>query len=177
MVELDVVAALAAGFVATLVMTAMMTMAKAAGMTDMPPMPLVMGSMMSGDRGRAMAMGAMAHYLVMGTVVFGIGYGLMFAGLDESSWWIGGLVGIAHGLVVGLVFMPMMPLMHPRMTSELVDIGAAARRTTVGTQDRGIELVPPGLLGRNWGGMTPAGLLMGHAVYGLVLALVYGWIA
>lgn len=50
MVEFDLLAALAGGLVATVVMTAMMETAKRAGMTDMPPMPLVMGSMMSGDR-------------------------------------------------------------------------------------------------------------------------------
>jgi hypothetical protein len=33
------------------------------------------------------------------------------------------------------------------------------------------------VLGKNWGAMTPAGLVMGHAVYGLVAALVYSWIA
>jgi hypothetical protein len=178
MVELDVVAALVAGFVATLVMTAMMSMAKAARMTDMPPMPLVMGSMVNGDRRPATVMGAMAHYLVMGTVVFGLAYGLVFAGLDDHSWWIGALVGMAHGLVVGLLFMPMMPAMYPRMTSQFVGVAAPGRGSTVGNDDRGeIELLAPGVLGRNWGGMTPAGLLMGHAVYGLVVSLVYGWIA
>ncbi|MDZ7678249.1 MAG: hypothetical protein U5K29_06835 [Acidimicrobiales bacterium] len=30
-----------------------------------------------------------------------------------------------------------------------------------------------GLLGKNWGAMTPVGFIMGHALYGLVLALVY----
>lgn len=55
MVEFDLLAALAGGVVATLVMTAMMQMATRAGMTDMPPMPLVMGSMMSGDRKSAVA--------------------------------------------------------------------------------------------------------------------------
>jgi len=33
------------------------------------------------------------------------------------------------------------------------------------------------MLGRNWGAMTPLGVLMGHVVYGAVVALVYGGIA
>jgi len=57
--------ALVAGFIATMVMTAMMTMASKAGMTRMPPMPPVMGSMMSGDRRKAMAIGSMLHFVVM----------------------------------------------------------------------------------------------------------------
>jgi Asp-tRNA(Asn)/Glu-tRNA(Gln) amidotransferase A subunit family amidase len=48
--ELDVVGALIAGFAGTVVMSLLMNGAKAAGMTNMPPMPLVAGSMMSGDR-------------------------------------------------------------------------------------------------------------------------------
>lgn len=61
MVEFDLLAALAGGLVATLVMTAMMQMAARAGMTDMPPMPLVMGSMVTGDRKTATAIGGMLH--------------------------------------------------------------------------------------------------------------------
>ena len=47
------VLALGAGFVATVVMSAMMKMASAAGMTHMPPMPLVTGAMFSGYRDTA----------------------------------------------------------------------------------------------------------------------------
>lgn len=34
--------------------------------------------------------------------------------------------------------------------------------------------VEPGLFARNCGPMTPMGLLVGHAIYGRVVALVYG---
>jgi hypothetical protein len=40
---------------------------------DMPPMPLVMGSMMSGDRKTALGTDAVANLGAMGTVVFGLG--------------------------------------------------------------------------------------------------------
>jgi hypothetical protein len=174
MVEFDLAGALVGGFVASVVMTALMTMARQAGMTDMPPMPLVIGSMLSGNRARAMSMGAIAHLVVMGTVVFGIVYGLLFSAFDSDAWWVGTLIGVAHGLIVGVVFMPMMPAMHPRMPGELVAAGTAPAPGTVATDDRGgLRIAAPGMLGRNWGGMTPVGLVMGHAVYGLVLALVY----
>lgn len=123
MTDFNVAATLVAGFVATIVMTAMMTMASKAGMTQMPPMPLVMGSMMSGDRRKAMTIGAMLHYIVMGTILFGIAYALLFHAFGSSAWPVGVVIGVVHGLAVGLVFMPMMPAMHPRMEAQLVGAG------------------------------------------------------
>jgi hypothetical protein len=67
MADFNALAALVAGLAGTIVMTAMMTVASKAGMTRMPPMPLVMGSMMSGDRHKAMVIGGMLHYIVTGT--------------------------------------------------------------------------------------------------------------
>ncbi|MGH9183944.1 MAG: YqhR family membrane protein [Acidimicrobiales bacterium] len=177
MEDFNLIAALVAGFVGTVVMSAMMTMAASAKVTDMPPMALVTGAMMTGDRRRATAIGSVVHYLMMGTVVFGIVYGLLFDAFDSASWLVGVAIGLAHGAIVGLVFMPMMPLMHPRMEHDLVGAGTPAERATVATDSRGeVHLSAPGVLGKGWGSMTPAGILIGHAVYGVVLALVYGWI-
>jgi hypothetical protein len=39
------------------------------------------------------------------------------------------------------------------------------------------ELAAPGFMGSGWGGMTPAGLVMGHVVYGIVVAVLYTVIA
>ncbi|MPY93712.1 MAG: hypothetical protein GEV08_11820 [Acidimicrobiia bacterium] len=116
-------AALAGGFVATVMMSLQMTMAKSAGMTAMPSMPLISGSMMSGDRSTAMRIGAVVHYLVMGAMVFGIVYAALFTAFDEASWWFGALIGLAHGLVVGLVFLPMMPAVHPRSSRQSIGVG------------------------------------------------------
>ena len=63
--------------------------------------------------------------------------------------------------------MPMMPAMHPRMTADAQPPGPVD--TTAGQ----VRLAAPGLLGSHWGGMTPIGLVLGHIVYGLVVALVY----
>ncbi len=109
MEDFNLIAALVAGFVGTVVMSAMMTMAASAKVTDMPPMALVTGAMMTGDRRRATAIGSVVHYLMMGTVVFGIVYGLLFDAFDSASWLVGVAIGLAHGAIVGLVFMPMMP--------------------------------------------------------------------
>ncbi|MGE0795352.1 MAG: hypothetical protein AB7I38_17865 [Dehalococcoidia bacterium] len=178
MVEFDLFAALVAGAAATAVMSAMMTMAASAGMTDMPSMPLVTGSMIAGSRGMAMRIGSAMHYLMMGTIVFGLAYAALFTAFDDDSWWVGALFGLAHGVILGVVFMPMMPAVHPRMRHELVGVAVPGGRGTVAVDEAGeVQLAAPGVLGMRWGGMTPVGMLMGHVVYGLVAALVYGAVA
>lgn len=163
----EIVPALIAGLAATLVMSAMMAMAASAGMTRMPPMPLMMGSMMTGDPRQAFRLGAMIHYLVMGTLVFGLLYAALFTSFDSSSVLTGVAIGAVHGLVVGGMAMPMMPAMHPRMSAS--PDGPAAD-TSTGT----VALSAPGFFGSNWGAMTPVGLVAGHVVYGLIAALIYG---
>ncbi len=165
----QIVPALVAAFVATIVMTLMMRMSSRMGMTDMPPMPLVVGSMVSGERSTAQKVGMVIHYLLMGTLVFGIVYAALFSAFGTASWLAGLVIGVVHGLVVGGMGMPMMGMMHPRL--EPVALGAGGE--TVREQQGEVRLAKPGLFGKNWGGMTPVGLVMGHAVYGLVMALVY----
>lgn len=165
--EFSLVGALVAGLLGTAVMSTMMKLSAKAGMTDMPPMELVTGSMMTGDSARARQLGIMIHWIMMGTVVFGLGYAALFTALDSASWLTGAGIGLLHGAVVGLVFMPVMPTMHPRMTRE------PALASTVESAGGSVRLAAPGLLGSNWGSMTPLGFLMGHVVYGLVVALVY----
>lgn len=70
-------------------------------------------------------------------------------------------------MVAGAV-MPMMGSMHPRMKPAEVLGGAMVRSDATG-----MRIAEPGFFGRNYGGGTPMGLIMGHAVYGLVFALVY----
>ncbi len=154
--------ALIAGFVATLVMSGMISMSRSMGMTQMPPFELITGSMMTRNEAAARRIGLFIHYVMMGTIVFGIGYALLFSALDSASASTGLVIGVIHGLVVGLVFMPMMPMMHPRM-------GAAAAGAVPGE----VVLEAPGLMGKNWGSMTPMGVLAGHVVYGVVFALLY----
>lgn len=178
MVDFDVLAALVAGLAATVVMTLMMTMAGRAGMTDMPSMPLVAGSMVSGDRQTATMIGTVMHYIVMGAVAFGLGYAALFTALDEDAWWLGALIGLGHGLLVGVMAMPMMPAMHPRMSESPGAQDATGDSGAVGTDPQGqVRLTAPGVLGKNWGAMTPVGMLMGHVVYGLLVALIYGWVS
>lgn len=150
--EFDLLPALIAGFVGTVAMT----MGKSMGMTTMD-IALIGGGMMSGDERKARRAGMFIHLIVMGTLVFGSIYAFLFQALESASWVTGLIVGVVHGAVVGIMAMPMMGAIHPRM------MPAA----------EGFQLDPPGIMGVNYGRGTPLGLLMGHAVYGVVVALVY----
>lgn len=165
--EFSILAGLAAGFIGTLAMTVMMKLAGAAGMTDMPPMPVILGAMVTDDRDTAQRIGLVVHVLIMGTVVFGILYGALFAGLGTASWVAGLAIGVVHGLVAG-VAMAMMGAMHPRMVAQRGPSGA-----TLDVQAGQLRITAPGVFGHNYGPMTPMGLVVGHAVYGLVAALIY----
>jgi hypothetical protein len=147
-------------------MTMMMRLANAAGITRMPPMELVTGSMISGDPQSAQRIGFVIHWIMMGTVILGIGYAAVFLAVGSASWLVGLVIGLVHGAAVGLVFMPMMAAMHPRMSSA----------PTAGANGHAgeVHLSAPGVFGSHWGAMTPVGLLAGHAVYGVVVALIYG---
>ena len=154
--QFELVPALVAGFVGTAAMTMMMIMGKSMGMTTMD-IALIAGGMMAKDERRARILGNFVHWIVMGTVVFGIVYALLFQALDSAGVVPGLVIGIVHGLVVGAMAMPMMGAIHPRM-QPLAD---------------GFHLDSPGFMGVSYGRGTPVGLIAGHAIYGLVVALVY----
>lgn len=164
----DIAAALLAGLVAALVMTVLMQAATAMGMTRMPAMMLIQGTMITGDRRTANLIGAVTHVIVMGTVVFGLIYAGLFVAFDDASTLTGALIGLVHGLIAG-VMMVMMGAMHPRMDPPPASAQAEPVTQTAG----GVRLLAPGLFAKNYGAMTPVGLVIGHIVYGLVVALVY----
>lgn len=142
--EFELLPALIAGFIGTVAMTLGMTMGKSMGMTTMD-IALISGGMLLGDERKARRAGMFIHFVVMGTVVFGSVYALLFQALDSAGWTTGLAIGLAHAAV------------HPRM-QPLAE---------------GFRLDPPGIMGVNYGRGTPLGLLMGHAIYGVVVALVY----
>jgi hypothetical protein len=149
---MDIGSAIVAGIVATVVMTALMYMAKAVGMPmDMPRM---LGLMFSGPENSSVvyALGAVMH-LMMG-IVFAVIYALVFeiTGAD-ATWLWGAVLGAIHGGVAGLAF-GMMPMMHPRMGN-------------------GQVLAAPGMFGKNYAPMMPAGVIMLHMVFGLVVGILY----
>ncbi len=147
-------AAVAAGAVATVVMTAILYMGIAMMPRQMTMNLLYMlGSMVvPGDKMAAYMMGAMMHGM-MG-IAFALAHTGVFRAFDTTSnfaaW--GLLFGLVHYLIVGMG-MGMIGRMHPLM-------------------QRG-ELADPGIFVKNYPPMTTMGFLMLHLVYGVLVAVLY----
>lgn len=146
---MSIIGAIVAGIVGTAVFTMVMVMAPRMGM---PKMDIVgmLGSMFNKDGNRSLGM---IIHLMMGVVFTLIYAGVWSAGIGSATL-VGGLIfGAIHWLVVGMG-MGMIPSMH-----------AGIKAGTVGA---------PGLYMTNNGGMMGfMGGLIGHLVFGLVVALVY----
>jgi hypothetical protein len=146
---MNILNAVIAGIVATLVFTTVLVMAPKMGMPKMDIVSLL-GSMFSA-RSNPM-LGWMMH-LMMG-IVFALIYAFLWSlGFGRATWGIGLIFGAVHWLIVGMV-MGMIPMMH------------------VGIKSGAVKA--PGLWMTNNGGvMAFMGGLTGHAIFGAVVALTY----
>lgn len=145
------------GLIATAALTAVMIGAQLAGWTRLD-IPLMLGTLVVADPDRARVAGAVVH-LVNGQA-FALGYAGAFAALERANWWLGGALGLLHGLVSMLVIVPLLPGVHPRMASERAGLSAGA------------ALEPPGLLGLNYGRETPIVAVLAHIAYGVALGVL-----
>ncbi|GAB4278522.1 MAG: hypothetical protein Kow0080_30230 [Candidatus Promineifilaceae bacterium] len=147
---MNLIGAVIAGVIGTIVMTMVMVMAPKMGM---PKMDIVgmLGSMFSAESNRTMGM---VMHVMMG-VVFAIVYALLWsAGIGSVNLLWGLLFGAGHWLVSGAM-MGGMSMMH-----------AGVKAGTVNA---------PGVYMTNNGGMMAfMGGLVGHVIFGLVVALIYG---
>ncbi|MFB6272664.1 MAG: hypothetical protein ABEL51_07200 [Salinibacter sp.] len=146
------------GLFATGVLTLLMATGQGLGWSRMS-FPFMIGSMVTSHRGRAMALGFALH-LGLG-IAFAFLYALVFEQWQWAMWWLGGLLGVFHGLFMLVVVMPMLPDLHPRMASK--HHGPTPTR----------QLEPPGFMGLNYGQSTPALTLAAHVVYGVLLGIFY----
>lgn len=135
-------------------MTGIMTFGQLTGLSRMD-MPMMLGTIFSPDPDRARVIGMIIH--VLNGQVFALIYMAAFESLGWSSWWLGALFGIAHGLAALVIIVPILPGLHPRM---------ASRRE--GPSSKAV-LEPPGLMGLSYGAGTPVVTLVAHAVYGTIL--------
>jgi uncharacterized membrane protein YagU involved in acid resistance len=142
------------GFAATIVLTTIMSAAQWLGLTRMS-IPLMLGTMFTGNRDRAPFVGFLVH--LMNGWIFASVYAAAFEAWGRASWWIGAGVGLVHVAAVLVAMMPMMPGIHPRMASE--------RRGPTPTR----QLQPPGVLALNYGRRTPLVAVLAHLVYGAML--------
>lgn len=146
---MNILNAVIAGIVATLVFTTVLVMAPKMGMPKMDIVSLL-GSMFSARSNPVL--GWMMH-LMMG-IVFALIYAFLWSlGFGRATWGIGLIFGAVHWLIVGMV-MGMIPMLH------------------VGIK-RGAVKAPGLWMTNNGGVMAFMGGLVGHAIFGAVAALVY----
>ena len=146
---MNILNAVIAGVTASLVFSFVLAMAPKMGMPKMDIVDLL-GSMFSARTNQALGW---TMHLMMG-IVFALIYALLWSSGISAATWVGGLIfGVAQWLVVGMV-MGMMPMMH------------------VGIKSGAVKA--PGLWMTNNGGlMAFTGGLVGHMIFGIVIALVY----
>lgn len=168
--QFSLIPALGAGLMATLLMSLFSEIVSMKGITSMPTFPLILGTAFSGDRDAAMLIGSGLHYAVLGTVVYGVGYAMVFAVLGSASWWLGLVLGLVQGAVTGVVLGAVEDA-HPRMVDAP---GSADGTILLPSADRPeVALTKPGMFGVNWGDSTPAALMASYALYGLVFSIIY----
>jgi len=147
--------ALAGGFVGTLVLATILRAASELRLTRMD-IPFLLGTALTGNRGRAKALGYGLHF-VFG-IAFALGYYAIFRIIGESGWWLGAVFGLVHGMFAGTALVNiLLPVLHPRMATPLT----AADSTPL--------LEPPGFLLLNYGRMTPLVTLVAHVAYGAII--------
>lgn len=165
--DFNLLSSLIAGFLATVMMTLATELASLRGATSMPPMPLLLGALVSGDHDLAMAVGSAIHYAVIGTVVNGVIYALVFS-LTGAGLIVAALLGMVHGALIG-VGLGWLKRFHPRVTDRPASKSGAAI-----TGRRGeIVFNDPEMFGVGWGDLTPVVVVGAHVIYSLVFALVY----
>jgi len=146
------------GFVATLVMSTILSASQGLGLSRMS-LPFLLGTAFTSSRDTAPVVGFAVH--LVGGWGFAVVYALAFESWGRATWWLGMLAGAVHGLVVLVVLLPLLPGLHPRMASE-----HQGPEPT-----RGLE--PPGFLGLNYGRRTPLIALLAHLAYGAILGAFY----
>ena len=152
---MSVAAALAGGFVGTLVLTTALRAANELRLTRVD-LPFLLGTIVTKDRARAKAVGYLMH-LATGEL-FALVYFAIFLSIDRSGWLLGALFGLLHGIVSSTALVNvLLPVVHPRMGSTLT--GA----------DSHPLLEPPGFLMRNYGRGTPIAALLAHIAYGAIV--------
>ncbi|HUG40670.1 MAG TPA: hypothetical protein VMM12_09300, partial [Longimicrobiales bacterium] len=103
------------GFVATIVLTLVMSLSQGLGLSRMG-IPFMLGTMFTPDRARARVIGFLMH--LMNGWLFALVYALAFESWGRATVWLGAGIGLVHAIFVLGAAMPILPGMHPRMASE-----------------------------------------------------------
>jgi hypothetical protein len=142
--------------IATAVMTTILQVSQGLGLSRLS-LPFLVGAMFTERRSHAQVIGSLVY--AAGGWLFALVYVAFFISIARGNWWIGLLLGAAHGVVLLTVLLPLIPYVHPRMASDY-DGPARSHR-----------LEPPGFIGLNYGYGTPLTVLLSICAYGAVLGL------
>jgi hypothetical protein len=148
---------LAGGFLGTLVLSTMLRAASELRFTRMD-LPFLLGTSVTENRRRAKVYGYL--FLFALGLAFAIVYGVCFAAIGRSGWWLGGLVGALHALFTSTVLVNvLLPILHRH----------------IGTPETAADEIaliePPGFLMLNYGRNTFLVTLVSHMMYGAIV----GW--
>ncbi|GAA3774205.1 hypothetical protein ACFS5L_29015 [Streptomyces phyllanthi] len=154
-------AALAGGLVGTLILTTGLRAANAANLTRID-LPFLLGTAFTSNRTRAKALGYGTHFV--NGQVFALLYYAVFTAIGYSSWWLGAVFGLVHGLFAATALVNiLLPLIHPRMGTPHTSAPDVAL------------LEPPGFLMLNYGRGTPTVTLAAHLAYGTIVGGFLAW--
>lgn len=158
---MSVWAALAGGFVGTIILTSFMRAATELSLTRID-LPFLLGTALTRDRTRAKALGYALHFAF--GLAFALVYLAVFAAIGSASWWLGGLLGIAHATFAGSALVNLLlPLVHP------------ALGTPETAADESPLLEPPGFMLLNYGRSTPLVAFAAHILYGAAIGTFVGF--
>ena len=146
------------GFVATIVLTTILSASHGLHLTRMN-IPFLLGTMFRSGSRSAARVGFFVH-LVNGWL-FALLYLAAFHFWGGATWWRGAAIGLVHALFVLAAGMPILPAFHPRMA--MPDEGPTAVR----------RLEPPGFFAVHYGMRTPISIVVAHLVYGAILGAFY----
>ena len=146
------------GFVATIVLTTILSASQGLHLTRMN-IPFLLGTMFRPGSRSAARVGFLVH-LVNGWI-FAVIYVAAFQAWGGATWWRGVAIGLVHSLFVLAAAMPVLPAFHPRMA--MSDEGPTDVR----------RLEPPGFFAVHYGVRTPISVVLAHLVYGAILGAFY----
>lgn len=146
------------GFVATVVLTTILSASQGLHLTRMN-LPFLLGTMFRAGSRPAARIGFLVH-LVDGWI-FALVYVAAFRAWGGATWWRGAAIGLVHSIFVLAAVMPVLPAFHPRMA--MSDEGPTATR----------RLEPPGFFAVHYGVRTPISVVVAHLVYGAILGAFY----
>jgi hypothetical protein len=152
---MSVWAALAGGFLGTLVLTTALSAGSQLRITRMD-IPFLLGTAFTENRTRARVVGYALHFV--NGLLFALAYYLAFAALGRAGWALGLVFGVVHALFAGTTLVNvLLPAVHPRMG------------TPSSAADSAPLLEPPGFMLLNYGRSTPVLTVLAHMAYGAII--------